>query len=76
MGVIRSLRNTVSGFIRWKITVLGAVALLATSAFIIGYGAVSVHSVALENTQAKQVTTAESAAAGFSSDTIRSLSTV
>nr|WP_319540550.1 HAMP domain-containing protein [uncultured Methanospirillum sp.] len=51
-------------------------ALLATSAFIIGYAAVSVHSVALENTQAKQVTTAESAAAGFSSDTIRSLSTV
>jgi len=76
MGVIRSLRNTVSGSIRWKITVLGAVALLATSAFIIGYAAISVHSVALENAQAKQVTTAESATAGFSSDTIRSLSTV
>gem|GEM_PF-4874144 len=53
MGIIRSLRNTVSGSIRWKITALGAVALLATSAFIIGYAAISVHSVSLENTQTK-----------------------
>jgi methyl-accepting chemotaxis protein len=76
MRYINSLRNTIDGSIRWKITVLGAVALLATSALIIGYAAVAVHSLALANAQEKQVNIAESTAASFSSDTIKSLSTV
>lgn len=75
MGIL-SLKRKISDSIRWKISVLGAVVLIIASGFIIGYAAVSVHSVAISTALIEQASIAQNSSSSFSSDIRRDLSIV